>query len=119
VWGLGAALAAYAAYRATGLAVWAAIAQLGAVVNLFNLIPIWQLDGSRGFHALTRSQQCVVVAAVAIAFAVTGQRMLVLVGAVGIWRIFRPSETKPNGTALATFVALIAALSWLTMVQIG
>lgn len=119
VWGLGAALAAYAVFRATGGGVWAAIAQLGAFVNLFNLIPIWQLDGSRGFHALARWQQGVVIAAVAIAFAATGQRMLLLVGAVGVYRLFRPAVTKPNGVALATFVGLIAALSWLATIKVA
>ena len=54
VWGLGAAVAAWRIYFATGAAIWLAIAQLTAFLNLFNLIPIWQLDGSRGFHALSR-----------------------------------------------------------------
>ena len=119
VWGLGAALAAYGAYRATGDGVWAAIAQLGGFINLFNLIPVWQLDGARGFHALSRWQQCVVIAAVAVAFAITGQRMLVLVGAVGGYRLFRPAVTKPDNMALGTFVALIAALSWLAAIRVG
>src|SRR6266550_3198333 len=35
LWGLGAALAAYAVYRATGVGVWGAIAHMGALVNLF------------------------------------------------------------------------------------
>src|SRR5256885_5819705 len=48
LWGLGAALAAYAVYRATGVGVWGAIAHMGALVNLFNLVPVWQLDGARG-----------------------------------------------------------------------
>jgi Zn-dependent protease len=119
VWGLGAALAAYVVSRVTGGGVWAAIAQLGAFINLFNLIPVWQLDGARGFHALARWQQCAVIAAVAIAFAVTGQRMLLLVGAVGIYRLFRPAVTKPDGAALATFVGLIAMLSWLSTIPVG
>jgi len=31
----------------------ARIAHFGAWVNLFNLVPVWQLDGARGFRALT------------------------------------------------------------------
>jgi Zn-dependent protease len=118
VWGLGASIVAYVVSRATAGGAWAAIAQLGAFINLFNLIPIWQLDGARGFHALSRWQQCAVIAAVAIAFAATGQRMLLLVGAVGIYRLFRPTVKSPDNAALATFVVLIATLSWLSTISI-
>ena len=48
VWGLGAGLAALAVYGATGAPIWFAIAQVTGFLNLFNLIPVWQLDGSRG-----------------------------------------------------------------------
>lgn len=63
VWGLGAALAALAMYGLTGADTWFAIAQLTALLNLFNLIPIWQLDGSRGVHVLSTVQRWVLVAA--------------------------------------------------------
>ena len=52
VWGLGAALAALRRLRVSGAPIWLAIAQLTGFLNLFNLIPVWQLDGSRGLHAL-------------------------------------------------------------------
>src|SRR5206468_1291128 len=45
VWGLGAALAAFGIYAVTGARIWLAIAQLTGFLNLFNLIPVWQLDG--------------------------------------------------------------------------
>src|SRR4029077_5882568 len=54
LWGLGAAAAAYGVYFATRIGVWGAIGHFGAWVNLFNLLPVWQLDGGRGFRALTR-----------------------------------------------------------------
>src|SRR5262245_12629675 len=44
LWGLGAALAAYVVFLATGWSSWAAIARVGAWINLFNLLPVWQLD---------------------------------------------------------------------------
>src|SRR2546425_2112324 len=37
--------------------IWLAIAQLTAFLNLFNLIPVWQLDGARGLHVLARSEE--------------------------------------------------------------
>ena len=70
VWGLGAAVAAYLAYLATGAPIWAAITHVRAFLNLFNLLPIWQFDGGRGFHALTRTQRGIAAAFVAGAWAV-------------------------------------------------
>ena len=52
LWGLGAALACYLMFLATGAKVWAAIAHMGALINILNLIPIASLDGGRGFRAL-------------------------------------------------------------------
>ena len=114
VWGLGAGIAAYLAYVVTGTPIWGAIAQLTGFINLFNLIPIWQLDGSRGFHALAQWQRWVVVAAMAGAFYVTGQKMLLIVGAVALFRAFQKTETEPDNQAMLTFVLLVFALGWLS-----
>ena len=72
VWGLGAALAALGVYAVDGTPIWLAIAQLTGFLNLFNLIPVWQLDGSRGFHALSRMERWIVVAAIAAALCADG-----------------------------------------------
>ena len=37
--------------------IFVAIARVGAWINLFNLLPVWQLDGGRGFAALSRRQR--------------------------------------------------------------
>jgi Zn-dependent protease len=113
VWGLGAALAAYGIYVVTGAPIWFAIAQLTGLINLFNLIPVWQLDGSRGFHVLSRWERWALVAAIAITLMVTEQRMLFLVGGVALWRSLQ-RETGPGDTrAFGTFVVLVVALSLL------
>ena len=113
VWGLCAALAAFGIYAVTGARIWLAIAQLAGFINLFNLIPVWQLDGSRGFHVLSRWERWALVAAIALALMVTGQRMLFLVGGVAVWRSLQ-RETGPGDTrAFGTFVVLVFALSLL------
>jgi Zn-dependent protease len=113
VWGLGAALAAFGIYAFTGARIWLAIAQLTGFLNLFNLIPVWQLDGSRGLHVLARWERWTLVAAVALALMLTEQRLLFLVGGVAVWRSLQ-KETGPGDTrVLATFVVLIMALAWL------
>ena len=113
LYGLGAALAALAVYAATRAPIWLAIAQLTGFLNLFNLIPVWQLDGSRGFHALSRSERWLVVAAVAATLAVTGQRMLFLVGGVAVWRAAQKEAGPGHRRTLVTFVVLVAALAWI------
>lgn len=117
LWGLGAGLAAYAAYVATGSGVWAAIAALTGLINLFNLIPVWQLDGSRGFHALNALERWVVVGSIGAAYFATGQRLLLLIGLVAAWRAFQRPAGPGDRRTLLTFVVLVAALSWLAGVH--
>lgn len=119
VWGLGAGLLAYGAGVATGAPVWMAIAQLTGLFNLLNLAPVWQLDGARGFHALSRPQRWTVVAALAAAFALSGYGLLILVAGVAAFRAWQPDAGPGDGRTLATFVALVAALTWLMTVGGG
>src|SRR5262247_2379852 len=64
-------LAALTAYILSGAKIWFAIAQLTGFLNLFNLIPVWQLDGSRGMHVLARSERWILVAAIVAALMLT------------------------------------------------
>jgi Zn-dependent protease len=114
VWGLGAALMALAGYFMTGRDVFFAIAQFTGLLNLFNLIPVWQLDGSRGMHVLSRVERWILVAATASAWYVTGQRMVLVVGGLTVWRAFQREEGPGNSRVLAVFVALVMSLSLLS-----
>jgi Zn-dependent protease len=113
VWGLCAALVAFGVYEATGARIWMAIAQLTGFLNLFNLIPIWQLDGSRGFHVLARPERWGLVAVIAVALLLTEQRLLLIVGAVAIWRALQQEAGPGDRRVLATFIVLVGALSFL------
>jgi Zn-dependent protease len=116
IWGFGAALAAFATARVTGSEFWAVIAKITAVINILNLTPVWQLDGSRGFSAFSRAQRWLAVVAIAIAYAITREGMLVLVALVAIWRTFEKNvKASHDWRALATYVALVAALSALVV----
>lgn len=117
VWGLTAGLVAFAVHLATDSMIWLAIAQLTGWINLFNLIPIWQLDGARGFHALSTAERFLTIMALAVAFAVTGEKLLLLVGAVGIWQVLRAKPGPGDPRALATFIVLIALLSWMSALR--
>ena len=115
VYGLGAALAALGIYVATDHRIWLAIAQLTGFLNLFNLIPVWQLDGSRGFHALSRVERWIVVGAIVATLYVTEQRLLFIVGGVAVWRAMQRDVGPGDRRVLATFVVLVGALSWIAM----
>jgi Zn-dependent protease len=113
VWGLGAALVALIVYGATGIPIWLAIAELTAFINLFNLIPVWQLDGARGFHALSQLERWMVVGAIALALWATGIGLLWIVGAVAVYRAGWSEMGPGHRPTLATFVFLVLTLSWI------
>jgi Zn-dependent protease len=112
VWGLGAAVASWLTYLATGAPIWLAITELTGFLNLFNLIPIWQLDGSRGFHALSRQERWIVVAVIALALWLTGVGVLWLVGAVAVFRTVRGEAGPGHQPTLLTYATLVLALAW-------
>ena len=119
LWGLGASLAAYAVYRATHVGVWGAIGHFGAWVNLFNLLPVWQLDGGRGFRALTRMQRWLAVAVVACMYAVTHEGLLLLIAiAAGASAAFSPAAEEADQTALLEYSSLVVVLATLTRIVV-
>jgi len=120
IWGLGAAVVCAGVYVLTGQPIWAALAKFGAWINLFNLMPIWQLDGGRVFRGLNRSQRWLATAAIATAWAVTEDGLLILLTIVGVARtaLDKPND-KPDNTVLAQYVALVAVLSALAQLPVS
>jgi Zn-dependent protease len=118
LWGLGAVLVAYAAYLATGAPVWGAVAKFSAMLNLFNLLPIWQLDGGRGFRPLSRGQRWIAVGALVALFLLTQYRLLVLLAGGGVWQAFREAHPEGDRGALATYVWLAAVLTLVAMIHV-
>jgi Zn-dependent protease len=88
MYGAGAAIAAWILFKATGLPIFVAIAHLGVVINLFNLIPVWQLDGSRGMHSLTRHQRTMIMVLAAVLWWLTHESMFLLIAGVSVYRLF-------------------------------
>lgn len=118
VWGLGAAIAAAAIYFATKSPIWAAIAHFGAWVNLFNLLPVWQLDGGRAFNALTRNQRWIAVAALGGIWFASGEPLLVLLAIAAGARALGAAATEPDRGALSTYVALALVLALLSRLRV-
>jgi len=124
IYGLGAALVALGLWRATELPVFAAIAGVGAWINLFNLMPLGSLDGGRGFHAMSRAQRLLAALAVGAAWWLTGDGVLLLVGIVGLARVLGDkAETKGSGKTTVLYILLVASLTAIsltrTQIEIG
>jgi Zn-dependent protease len=119
IWGTAAALACAGIYELSSRPIWAAIAQLGAFINLFNLLPFWQLDGARAFRSLNRPQRWLAVASIATAWAVTDQWLLVLLIVVGIMHTIadKPSD-EPDAPIVAQYAILVMILSALSQLPV-
>jgi Zn-dependent protease len=116
IYGLGAAVLALVLGYTSGSKALAAIAHFGAVINLFNLIPVWQLDGSRGFASLTRTQRILILSAAAILWLLTSEPMLFLIALATIFRLFtKDASTEPDRTGLLQFTVVLAALALVTV----
>jgi Zn-dependent protease len=111
VWGTGAALASFIVWYTTGYGLWGALAEWGARINLFNLMPLGTLDGGRGFRALSRGARLAVVALTVAAWLATHEGMLLLVAMVGGVRAFGDAPAENDRRAMNTFAVLIVALT--------
>ena len=110
--GLGAALAAFGAGTALASPALMAIARTGGWINLFNLIPVWQLDGSRGMRALDRTQRLILAAVVGASWFFTRETMLLLVLLGVVYRLFEKNQPEAGDRrTLVEFVVLVGSLA--------
>ncbi len=116
IWGLGSAVAAWLVAITTQLPIWYAIAHTAAWLNLFNLLPIWQLDGGRGFRALTRKQRGIAGVVAILIWAFTHQTILLLIALGAGYRLFsRDYPADEDNIVLLQYAGLIVLLSMLMM----
>ena len=119
LWGCFAALATYAVALLTDWPSWAAIARVGAWINLFNLLPVWQLDGSRGFRAMTRGQRLLAAAALGAAWFFTHEGLLALLMVVAFARALSgKGAERRDDQALWTYLFLVAVLAALCLTPV-
>lgn len=96
LWGAGAAVAAAAMAMAFPASVWPAIARTTAYINLFNLTPVWMLDGGRGFRALDQQQRLYWLALAAALWYVTRAGLFILLMVGAAYRIFWKKDPAPT-----------------------
>jgi Zn-dependent protease len=94
LYGLAAAALCLAVQPLTGSPTMGAIAHTAAVINLFNLIPVWQLDGSRGLRSLTRGQRAMLLVVALGLWAITSQGMLLLIALGLVYRLFTKDQVE-------------------------
>jgi Zn-dependent protease len=118
IWGLAATIAFYLAHLATGRNILAAIAQFSAWVNLFNLIPIWQLDGGRGFSSLSRNERWLGVLAIGLMYFLTGESLLILLLICAVMQALGGGAAETDPVGLAQYACLVVALSTLCLIHV-
>jgi Zn-dependent protease len=112
LWGLVAVSGAAAIGALFHSSVALSVASLSASINLFNLIAVWQLDGSRGLRALSKTERLIVGGVALLAALVTHEVTPTIVGLVAAGRAFG-ADAHPEGDRrmLALFVTLVVALA--------
>lgn len=118
IWGLGCAGVSAALYLLTDTPLLAAIASVGAWINLFNLVPIWQLDGARGFRAVSRAGRTLVLAVVIACAVLFEEGLFVLVGLGVAFRLFGDAPAVSDRRALLEFVGLLVLLGALSKLPV-
>jgi Zn-dependent protease len=103
LWGAGAAVACLLPALVTPGGVWTAIARATAYLNLFNLTPIWMLDGGRGFRALDYRQRIVWLGLAVAMWYVTDSGLFLILLLGGAYRVF----WKEDHAAVADRQALL------------
>ncbi len=118
LWGLGAGLGCLAVGRAFHLPGWLAMAHVTAIINLFNLIPIWQLDGGRAFGSLTTAHRAAATAMALAGWYFFDDGLLLLIGLVAAWQATRRNQVLADPGALVYFGSVLLALGWLASIDV-
>lgn len=112
LWGTVAAVVCLVAGKAVGWPILVVIAHAGAWLNLFNLLPVWQLDGARGFSALSRRQRMQVAAVLWLLALLGGDGVLFLLAIAATARAFgQGAPEQGDGRVQAGFLALAIGLT--------
>lgn len=129
LYGLAAALACLALAWGTHSALLLVLANVGAWINLFNLLPAFGLDGAQATYALSRMQRGLVAATCMVFFGLTvsasggnllgvhTQWVFAMVGLGMVWKLFTHDDPEEGHTGtMVYFLGLVLALGFLLMV---
>lgn len=113
IWGAVAALLTLGAGSFLASPILSAIGHVAAWINLFNLLPVWQLDGGRAFAALSRQQRTIVAVALWLLALVGQDGMLFLLAIAATGRAIVRGNAPAQGDrpVLATYLILAIGLT--------
>lgn len=111
--GLLAALACTIFWWQTASPLWGALAHIGAVLNLLNLIPVWVLDGSQAAAALSKTERFVLLASCLALWLLTGEGLLLLVALGFGYQIFFHGDfpAHPSRKTTVYFIGVLTLLA--------
>jgi Zn-dependent protease len=117
LWGL----AASAVFLAVGTLAewpsWRATAAVGAWINVFNLLPVWQLDGGRAWNALSRPQRGWVTVALWSLVVVAGDGLYVIIALAASLRAWAgKAPDQGDREAAWTYVGVALVLTFVNYV---
>ena len=121
LWGAGAAITALLMSAVYPGGAWLAIARATAYINLFNLLPVWTLDGGRAFRALDVRQRWYWIGLVAVLWYFTREGLFVILLLGALYRVFwsKDHAPQPDTGAFLEFAALLALfgalLAWIPL----
>jgi Zn-dependent protease len=110
IWGAAAAAAVCVTGLLTHSAFFMALAKSAAWLNLFNLMPIWQLDGGRAFTALGKMARAGVAALFGALALYTQDGLLWALAAVSAFRVLDAKSTSADPRTLPEFAVLTVVL---------
>jgi Zn-dependent protease len=113
--GFFAALACALLWWQTGNPLWSALAHVGALLNLLNLIPVWMLDGGQAALALSKMERIMLLTACLVLWLVLGQNMFLLVALGAGYQVFFAGHL-PAQSSRATIIYYLAVLTALGLV---
>jgi len=120
LFGLFATIATWGLHLATGWDSLAAIARVGAWINLFNLLPLGTLDGGRGFSSFTRAQRGMATAVLALCWVGTHEGLLLLLAVcAGARTVVGQAAAHADWPAFAQYAFLCIALSAGTLIPVS
>lgn len=102
-----AGLGCVAMWWKTGSGVWAALASVGAVLNVLNLIPVWMLDGGQAALALSKLERIGILTLCLTLWLVFGQGIFFLVAAGSAYRLFTNDIPSHHNSGVALYFASI------------
>jgi Zn-dependent protease len=97
-------------YLRTSYGLWAVLGHSSAVLKVWNLTPVWVLDGGQAANALAKLERIILLAVALILWLVAGQGIFFLVAAGFTYRLFtKDLPPLPSRATLIYYLTLLAA----------